>query len=298
MTHDVCAFYLFKELNDLSDLQRKIKEVGRNYNVSGTILLAGEGINGTVAAPTSLLSPFIDYLEELIGISQGELKYSWASENPFRRFKVRLKKEIITMKQEQADPNHQVGTYVAPENWNELISDPEVLLIDTRNTYETKVGAFDGAVDPQTESFTEFANYVEQELDPAEHKKIAMYCTGGIRCEKASAYMLAKGFQEVYHLKGGILKYLECVPAEESKWQGECFVFDYRVAVGHGLEEGAHKICYGCRMPLGPEDLKSEAYEPGVSCPHCISSLNSERAQMLRQRHRQLSNHAGIQETS
>lgn len=258
------------------------------FGTSGTLLLAPEGINGTIAAPEGQLEPVISFLEEKLGVHQGELKYSWASENPFTRFKVRLKKEIVTLRQPEADPTKKVGIYVEPEEWNDLIAQDDIILIDTRNTYETRVGIFDGAIDPQTETFTEFADYVEENLDPARVKKVAMYCTGGIRCEKASSYMLAKGFEEVYHLKGGILKYLETIPAETSKWKGECFVFDKRVAVGHGLEEGAHKLCFGCRMPLNPEDLKSNAYEPGVSCPHCITSLTPDRVRMLRHRQKQL----------
>lgn len=284
MKQDVCAFYKFTSLENLPLLQKRIKEFAEPYGTNGTILIAPEGINGTIAAPEGQLKHVIDFLDQEFGVNAGELKYSWASERPFTRFKVRVKKEIITMRQPKADPTKVVGTYVEPEDWNELLDDPDVVVLDTRNTYETKVGIFDGAVDPQTEKFTEFSDFVEQELDPQKNKKVAMYCTGGIRCEKASAYMLAKGFDEVYHLKGGILKYLETIPAEESKWKGECFVFDKRVAVGHGLEEGKYKQCFGCRMPLNPEDVKSKAYEPGVSCPHCIEKLTPERAEMLRHR--------------
>lgn len=288
MKHDVCAFYRFVALDDLPKLQAAIKDAALPHDTSGTILIAPEGINGTIAAPEGQLEAVIDFLDQVAGVRQGELKYSWASKRPFIRLKVRVKKEIITMKQPDADPTKQVGTYVAPEEWNALTNDPDVIVLDTRNTYETAVGIFDGAIDPHTETFTEFADYVEKNLDPAKNKKVAMYCTGGIRCEKASSYMLAKGFEEVYHLKGGILKYLECIPAEESKWKGECFVFDRRVAVGHGLEEGAHKLCFGCRMPLDPEDLKSSDYEVGVSCPHCKPSLTQERAEVLRHRHQQV----------
>ena len=284
MKHDVCAFYRFVSLEDLPKLQKAIKDVGSQYDASGTILIAPEGINGTIAAPEGQLGPVIDFLHKKTGVRDGEVKYSWASEKPFIRFKVRVKKEIITMRQPHVDPTKTVGTYVEPEEWNNIIKDPEIIVLDTRNTYETGVGIFEGAIDPQTEKFTEFADYVEHNLDPQKNKKVAMYCTGGIRCEKASSYMLAQGFEEVYHLKGGILKYLETIPADQSTWKGECFVFDKRVAVGHGLEEGEHKLCFGCRMPLNPEDLKSKAYEPGVSCPHCIEKLTPERAEMLRHR--------------
>ena len=288
MKHDVCAFYRFVSLSDLPKLQSEIKEFASQYDASGTILIAPEGINGTIAAPEGKLAPVIDFLHSRTDLLDGEVKYSWASSKPFIRLKVRVKKEIITMRQPKADPTKIVGTYVEPENWNKLLDDPDIIVLDTRNTYETGVGIFDGATDPRTDKFTEFADFVEKELDPKVNKKVAMYCTGGIRCEKASSYMMAKGFEEVYHLKGGILKYLETIPAEESKWKGECFVFDKRVAVSHGLEEGDHKLCFGCRMPLNPEDLKSKSYEAGVSCPHCISELTPERAEMLRHRQGQL----------
>lgn len=192
------------------------------------------------------------------------------------------------MRAPEADPSKLVGAYVEPDEWNKVISDPEVVLVDTRNTYETKTGIFEGAIDPQIKTFTEFKNFVSEKLDPARHKKVAMYCTGGIRCEKASAYMLAQGFEEVYHLKGGILKYLETIPADESRWQGECFVFDKRVTVGHGLEEGKHTMCYGCREPLTAEDIEHPHYEEGVSCPSCFASLTTEKAEGLRMRHRQM----------
>jgi UPF0176 protein len=219
-------------------------------------------------------------------VTKGELKYSSASKTPFNRFKVRPKKEIITMKQPDADPNKQVGQHVEAQDWNALINDPEVILIDTRNDYETKIGIFEGALDPQIKVFTEFPDWVEKNLDPAKHKKVAMFCTGGIRCEKASSYMLAQGFENVYHLKGGILKYLETIPADQSKWNGGCFVFDQRVSVLHGLEEGGHAVCHGCREPLTPEETQDPTYEKGVSCPHCASSLTPQRVESLRMRHK------------
>ncbi len=284
----VAALYKFVALTDLPELQAEIKAVCDENDICGTLLIAPEGINGTIAGQGNAMKTIIDFLDKKAGIKQGELKYSSAQERPFRRIKVRLKKEIITMKAPEADPTKQVGTYVTPENWNALISDPEVTLVDTRNTYETAVGIFEGAVDPKIETFTEFKDYVHNNMDPKKQKKVAMFCTGGIRCEKASSYMLAHGFEEVYHLHGGILKYLEEVPAAESKWQGECFVFDRRVAVGQDLEESPYQICYGCRFPLSPEDVKSSSYEKGVSCPHCIDKLTPERARSFRMRHEQM----------
>jgi UPF0176 protein len=289
---DIAALYRFVTLEDLPTLQAEIKAVCDENDICGTLLIAPEGINGTIAGPHGekgeKLTAIIDFLDQKAGIKSGELKYSHAEERPFRRMKVRLKREIITMKAPEANPNDQVGKYVAPEDWNDLINDPDVTLVDTRNTYETAVGIFKGAIDPQIETFTEFKDYVAENMDPKKQKKIAMFCTGGIRCEKASSYMLAHGFEEVYHLKGGILKYLEEVPANQSQWEGDCFVFDRRVAVGQDLKESPYQICYGCRFPLSPEDLESPSYEKGVSCPHCIESLTEEKAHAFRMRHEQI----------
>ena len=284
----VAALYRFVALEDLPTLQAEIRAVCDENNICGTLLIAPEGINGTIAGQGECLDNIVDFLDQKAGIQQGELKYSSAEEKPFRRIKVRLKKEIITMKAPEANPTKQVGTYVTPENWNDLINDPDVTLIDTRNTYETAVGIFKDAIDPKIETFTEFKDYVHNNMDPKKQKKVAMFCTGGIRCEKASSYMLAHGFEEVYHLQGGILKYLEDVPAEESQWEGDCFVFDRRVAVGQDLQESPYQICYGCRFPLTPEDVKAESYEKGVSCPHCIDKLTPERARSFRMRHEQM----------
>jgi UPF0176 protein len=290
MTYKVAAFYRFTPVADIPALRDAIVNFGANLDgMCGTILLAPEGVNGTIGAKPEALDAMIAFLDAQIGVTQGELKYSAASGKPFNRFKVRPKKEIITLKRPEADPNKLVGQYVEAKDWNALIADPEVLLIDTRNDYETKVGIFEGAIDPALKIFTEFPDWVENNLDPAKHKKVAMFCTGGIRCEKASSYMLAKGFEEVYHLKGGILKYLETIPADQSKWKGECFVFDKRVAVGHGLEEGAHSICYACREPLSPEEAQHDSYEEGVSCPHCADALTPDRAETLRRRHKDFS---------
>ncbi|HPF78402.1 MAG TPA: rhodanese-related sulfurtransferase, partial [Alphaproteobacteria bacterium] len=228
----VAAMYRFVALDNLPTLQKEIRAVCDQNDICGTLLIAPEGINGTIAGPEQGIENIIDFLDKKTGIKSASLKYSSAEEKPFRRMKVRLKKEIVTLKAPEADPTKLVGTYVQPAEWNDLINDPEVTLIDTRNDYETAVGIFKGAIDPDIETFTEFKDYVHKNMDPKKQKKVAMFCTGGIRCEKASSYMLAHGFEEVYHLQGGILKYLEEIPAEKSLWQGDCFVFDRRVAVG------------------------------------------------------------------
>lgn len=277
--------YRFTPVQDIETLRAEIYAFAKDIDLlCGTILLAPEGINGTIAAAPAALDRFIDFLDTKFGITQGELKFSTASETPFNRFKVRPKKELITLRKPEADPNKLVGEYVTPENWNDLIDDPEVLLVDTRNDYETKVGIFDGAVDPNMKIFTEFPDWVEENLDPAKHKKVAMFCTGGIRCEKASSYMLSQGFENVYHLKGGILKYLEDVPQEQSKWKGDCFVFDQRVAVGHGLQEGDWVVCHGCREPLSKADTERGEFEQGVSCHHCHADITPDTLKSRRQR--------------
>lgn len=296
--YKVAALYKFTPVENIEALRKDIYAFTDAHvpSICGTLLLAPEGVNGTIGAFPEDMDKIITFLNDKLGILEdgptiGEFKYSHASERPFNKFKVRPKKELITLRKPEADPNKLVGTYVEPEDWNDLINDPEVLLVDTRNDYETKVGIFDGAVDPNMKIFTEFPDWVEKNLDPAKHKKVAMFCTGGIRCEKASSYMLAHGFENVYHLKGGILKYLETVNEEDSKWKGDCFVFDKRVAVGHGLKEGDWTICHACREPLAKEETELPSYEQGVSCLHCIESLTDERAAMLRQRQNYYENH-------
>jgi UPF0176 protein len=237
MTYKVATFYRFVKLTDLLGIQAALKDFAMMNDLWGTILIASEGVNGTIAGMPVALDAMVDFLDQHCGIRQGELKFSTATDKPFERLKVRLKKEIITMKCDKADPTEQVGEYVAPKDWNALLSDPELVLIDTRNVYETETGTFKGAIDPELQIFSDFPKFVEQNLDPKKHKKIAMFCTGGIRCEKASSYMKAAGFENVYHLKGGILQYLEDVPESESLWEGGCFVFDDRAVLGHGLKE-------------------------------------------------------------
>ncbi len=277
----VAALYQFTPLPDFKALQPQFKAFCDELGIMGILLLAEEGINGTVAGSREAIDKLKQFL--LTRFDNLEYKESWSDEMPFRRMKVRLKKEIVTFGT-PVNPSETVGTYVDPKDWNDLISDPDVLLIDTRNDYEVEIGTFRGAHNPKTTSFTQFPEYVKT-LDKSKIRKVAMCCTGGIRCEKASSYMLSQGFEEVYHLKGGILKYLESVPKEKSLWEGECFVFDNRVAVGHGLNLGHYDLCHGCRNPITEEDTKSPHYERGVSCPHCYAKLTD--AQKKSARHRQ-----------
>ena len=256
--------------------------------VRGTLLLAAEGVNGTIAGPRQGVDRVLAWLRSDPRLNSLETKESFVDENPFYRTKVKLKKEIVTMGVDDIDPNHIVGTYVKPADWNRLISDPDVVLVDTRNDYEVKIGTFRNAINPQTETFRDFPAYAKENLDPQKHKKVAMFCTGGIRCEKSTAFMKAQGFNEVYHLEGGILKYLEEVPEEESLWEGECFVFDNRVTVNHQLEQGSYDQCHACRMPITEEEKQSERYVRGVSCPHCYDQHNEEQMLRYAERERQV----------
>ena len=284
----VAALYKFAKLPDCHILRTQVLEFCEAHALKGTLLLAEEGINGTVAGSRASIDALLAFLRADARLATLEHKESVTDEMPFYRMKVRLKKEIVTLGVPGIDPNETVGHYVAPENWNALISDPEVLVVDTRNDYEFDIGTFRGAVDPKTATFRDFPSYVKQNLDPAKHKKVAMFCTGGIRCEKATAFMLAQGFAEVYHLQGGILKYLEKIPAEQSLWEGECFVFDQRVAVGHGLSVGEHHQCRSCRYPIAPEDKASPKYQEGVSCPRCFDTLSEEKRARAMERQRQV----------
>ncbi len=250
MTWTVTAFYKFVTIDDPAAFRPALREACAKNGIVGTVLLAHEGINGTVAGPAHGIAGFLAFLRADARFADLVSKESYALEQPFKRMKVRLKREIVTLGQPDADPNERVGQYVEPKDWNALIAQEDVVTIDTRNAYEVQIGTFEGALDPATRSFREFPDYVKTNLDPARHKRVAMFCTGGIRCEKATAYMLAQGFEEVYHLKGGILKYLEEVPPEESRWRGECFVFDERVALGHGVELGTHVMCPACGTPV------------------------------------------------
>ena len=284
----VAALYKFAKLPDYRALRERVLACCEAHGLKGTLLLAQEGINGTVAGNRAGIDALVAWLRADARLATLEHKESLAEEMPFYRMKVRLKKEIVTLGVPGIDPNESVGNYVAPEDWNALLADPEVLLLDTRNDYEYDIGSFRGAIDPKTATFRDFPAYVKQNLDPAKHKKVAMFCTGGIRCEKASAFMLAQGFENVYHLQGGILKYLEKIPAEQSLWEGECFVFDQRVAVGHGLALGQHDQCRSCRHPISPEDKTSPKYQAGVSCPRCHDTLSEEKRARAMERQRQV----------
>ncbi len=280
----VAALYKFADLPDCKEIQASLKDLCTKNGIKGTLILAEEGINGTVAGSRNAMDTLKNFLQSDQRFHGWEYKESFSPKNPFYRMKVRLKKEIVTLGVEGVNPNKMVGTYLEPEEWNKVIQDPDVILIDTRNDYEVAIGTFKGAVDPKTKCFTEFPDYVRKNLNPQKHKKVAMMCTGGIRCEKASSFMMKEGFETVYHLKGGILKYLELMPENKSLWEGDCFVFDQRVAVKHGLQLGEHTLCHSCRLPLSDEDRQSHKYQLGVSCPHCYDSLTPERRQSLEQR--------------
>lgn len=284
----IAALYHFAPLPDFQALREPLLTRCRDLDIRGTLLLAEEGINGTISGTREGIDALLGHIRSDGRLAALEHKESFSERHPFRRLKVKLKKEIVTLGVPGVDPNRLVGTYVEPEDWNALISDPEVVLIDTRNDYEVALGTFANAVDPRTRSFREFPDHVRQNYDPQRHRKIAMFCTGGIRCEKASSFMRAEGFPEVYHLKGGILKYLERVPSEDSLWRGECFVFDHRVGVSHGLGEGRAEMCFGCGHPVTPEEREAAGYEEGVSCLHCMAVLTDEKRSRLRERMRQI----------
>lgn len=289
MAYSIAAFYQFTPIADTATLRARLLTAFAPLELCGTLLIAPEGINGTLAGKgREPVEAMLAILAQATGLPLTEVKFSEAGEKPFNKLKLRLKREIITFNQPQADPNKIVGTYVAPQDWNKLIADPDVTVLDTRNLYETAIGTFAGAVDPQIAQFTDFASFVRSKLNPAKNKKIAMFCTGGIRCEKASAFMRAEGFEEVYHLKGGILKYLEEVAPTESLWHGACYVFDKRVAVEHGLKPGAYNMCFCCGYPLTTEDQTHAHYEAGVSCAYCYDSSSESDKARFRTRHQQM----------
>ncbi|MBO6637548.1 MAG: rhodanese-related sulfurtransferase [Roseitalea sp.] len=284
----VAALYHFARLDNHQTLQKPLAQLCCKAGLKGTLLLASEGINGTVAGPREGIDAMLAFLRAQPGLAGLEHKESLADTMPFYRLKVRLKKEIVTMGVPGTDPTTIVGTYVAPQDWNELIADPDTITIDTRNDYEVKIGTFENAVNPQTATFREFPDWVRRNENALRGKKIAMFCTGGIRCEKATAFVKSLGHDHVFHLKGGILKYLETVAEDDSTWRGECFVFDERVAVGHGLAQGTHKLCRACRHPLSPEDLRSADYRPGVQCPHCAGTMSQADRARFAERQRQV----------
>ncbi len=284
----VCALYKFVTLKGFDQLREPLHQTMVDNEVRGTLLLAEEGINGTIAGTRNGVDAVLSWLGQDERLGNIVTKESFDESNPFYRTKVKLKKEIVTMGVEGIDPKHVVGTYVKPKDWNALISDPDVILVDTRNDYEVKVGTFEGAIDPETTSFREFPQYVKDNLDPEKNKKVAMFCTGGIRCEKSTAYLKEQGFEDVYHLEGGILKYLEEVPQDESMWQGECFVFDNRVTVNHQLEKGEYDQCHACRLPLTQQQMQHQRYERGVSCEFCFDKQSVEQKERFAQREKQM----------
>lgn len=284
----VAALYHFASLSDFRERRQPLRQRCDELGIRGTLLLAEEGINGTISGSRDGIDAILAFIRSDERLLALEHKESFTDTHPFRRMKVRLKKEIVTLGVPGVDPNRLVGTYVEPEDWNALISDPDVVLIDTRNGYEVALGTFRQAVDPETQSFREFPEFVRANYSPAKNRKVAMFCTGGIRCEKASSFMLGEGYPEVYHLKGGILKYLEKVKPEESLWEGECFVFDHRVGVTHGLAEGDSEMCFGCGYPVKPAERDLPEYEEGVSCQHCVATLSEDRKSRLRERMHQI----------
>ncbi|MHA6689536.1 oxygen-dependent tRNA uridine(34) hydroxylase TrhO [Devosia sp. A449] len=296
--YKVMAIYKFAALPDAEAIQPKLAALCAAQGIKGTLILAPEGINGTVAGTIAAIDALADWLFDgaVFGgrLAGAEVKYSTAEAMPFLRLKVRLKPEIVTLRAPEANPAVTVGTYVEPADWNRLIERNDVVLVDTRNDYEVGLGTFQRALDPSTKNFTEFKDYVATHLDPGRDKKVAMFCTGGIRCEKASSYLLSQGFEEVFHLKGGILKYLEVVPEQDSRFAGECFVFDERVSVGHGLVEGDASLCRACRHPLTPDDRASPDHVEGVSCPHCVGEADKHAAAAERKKQIELAKARGL----
>ena len=284
----IAALYHFTRFEDPAGLKSALLELCLASDVKGTLLLAPEGVNGTIAGPRAGIDAVLSHLQALPGCADLEWKEAQSERAPFGKMKVRIKREIVTMGQPDVDPLARVGHYVNPKDWNDLISQPDVAIIDTRNDYEVAIGTFEGAVDPQTESFGEFPAWWEANKHRFHNKKIAMFCTGGIRCEKSTNYLIGQGVDEVFHLKGGILKYLEEVPRENSTWQGDCFVFDNRVSVGHGLKEGPHLLCHGCRQPILPVDRQRPEYEEGVSCHGCFNKTSDVDKARFRERQKQI----------
>lgn len=275
-TYLIAAFYQFADFPEFDTWREPLRAVGEANDVRGSVLLASEGINGTVAGPRAGVETFLAYVRKDGRFTTMPHKESFADVQPFGRMRVRLKPEIVKLGIDTVDPLAEVGEYVEPEAWNDLISDPDVILIDTRNDFEVQLGSFKGAINPHTEAFNHFPDFATEQLDKEKHKKVAMFCTGGIRCEKATAYLLQQGFENVYHLKGGILNYLAQVPESDSMWQGECFVFDDRVTVNHQLEPKYVELCYACQTPISDTIKASPHYLRGVHCPNCYDTLTPE----------------------
>jgi len=284
----VAALYHFTRMTELATLQARLLAACKKAGVKGSLLLADEGINGTIAGTRAGITTVLTVIRALPGCTELEHKESYAAEMPFLRLKVRLKKEIVTMGQPGIDPHANVGKYIDPADWNDLIGQEDVVTIDTRNDYEVSIGTFNGAIDPQTSSFRDFPAWWDDNKDRFHNKRVAMFCTGGIRCEKSTNFLLGQGVKDVFHLKGGILKYLEVIPQTESAWDGECFVFDNRVSVGHGLKPGPYHLCHACRRPICDTDMARPQYERGVSCHQCINETDGDRKARFRERQHQV----------
>jgi len=289
--YKVAALYKFQSISNPKEIQSLIRDSLNKLNITGTILVGFEGLNGTISGEPQNITNAITFLKSINGFSSLDIKYSSSKKNPFIRLKVKLKKEIVTIGDENVNPNKVVGEYVDPNNWNDLISHEDTIVIDTRNNYEYSIGTFKNSINPKTTKFRDFPEWVESngftDIDK-KSKKVAMFCTGGIRCEKASSFMKDKGFEDVYHLKGGILKYLESIPEDESMWQGECFVFDDRVSVNHQLMPGSYDMCHGCRMPITDNDKASVKYIKGVACPQCFDTTTEEQKSRYKSRQKQV----------
>ncbi len=284
----VAAFYRFEPLDALEALRDRLKALCEAAGARGILLLAPEGLNGTLAAPAGAIDSLLESIRSAAGLAELPWRRSMAEAPPFKRLKVRIKKETVTIGDRSVDPRRRVGTYVEPGDWNAVIADPDVLLIDTRNAFEVAFGTFEGAVDPGIARFGDFPDWVRRTLDPQRHRRIAMFCTGGIRCEKASSFMLEAGFDEVLHLKGGILGYLDEIDPSQSRWKGGCFVFDERVSLGHGLSPLGLRNCLSCDAPLDDAARAAPGYEEGVSCPHCVDRLTERQKASARERQRQV----------
>jgi UPF0176 protein len=283
----ICSLYKFVTLDDYTYFRQPLLNLMKANHIKGTLILAQEGINGTVSGTENALNTLLKWLRADRRLKDIGYHISYHETRPFHRCKVKLKNEIVSMGIESVDPRQDKGQYVSPEQWNQLLEDPEVMVIDTRNEYETQIGTFKNAINPNTRAFREFPDYADKYLSSSQYKKVAMFCTGGIRCEKSTAYLKQKGFEEVYHLKGGILNYLKQMPEDRSKWYGECFVFDNRVAVDHDLQKGQYDQCFACRRPITDQDKQSHKYAPGVSCPHCYDQLTIEQMERFKERQRQ-----------
>lgn len=286
--YTIAALYHFTRFADPAAIKPALLDCCLAGDVKGSLLLANEGVNGTIAGPRRGIDAVLAHLRALPGCADLDWKEATSQTPPFNKMKVRLKREIVTMGQPDVDPRARVGHYVRPEDWNDLIQQDDVTVIDTRNDYEVAIGTFKGAIDPKTQSFGEFPAWWEENKHRFHNKRIAMFCTGGIRCEKSTNFLLGQGVEDVYHLKGGILQYLEDIPQDQSTWDGECFVFDARVSVGHGLQEGPHMLCYGCRRPILPEDRGNPAFEMGVSCHHCVNETSEDDKNRFRERQKQI----------